>query len=145
MLSPCSIDADSLAINLAGSVFFIRRLSPYCTSLFPAPALQRSCILRPTSLSRPYARMASSKSSYPREQAVAVAAVLKACQVAQATFQKLVNDETVTKKDKSPVTGTPALRPAEELLLKDIVPQSRTMPLKRSSRPSLPSTFLTSL
>jgi 3'(2'), 5'-bisphosphate nucleotidase len=47
----------------------------------------------------------ASSSSYPREQAVAIAAVLKACQVAQATFQKLVNDETVTKKDKSPVTG----------------------------------------
>ena len=47
----------------------------------------------------------STSSSYPREQAVAIAAVLKACQVAQSTFQKLVNDETVTKKDKSPVTG----------------------------------------
>ena len=43
--------------------------------------------------------------SYKHEQEVAVAAVLKACDVAQATFQKLVNDETVTKKDKSPVTG----------------------------------------
>ncbi|CAD6568076.1 MAG: hypothetical protein CYPHOPRED_002314 [Cyphobasidiales sp. Tagirdzhanova-0007] len=42
--------------------------------------------------------------SYKHEQEVAVAAVLKACDVAQATFQKLVNDETVTKKDKSPVT-----------------------------------------
>lgn len=43
--------------------------------------------------------------TYEREQQVAIAAVLKACDVAQATFQKLVNDETVTKKDKSPVTG----------------------------------------
>lgn len=42
--------------------------------------------------------------AYQREQEVAIAAVLKACDVAQATFQKLVNDETVTKKDKSPVT-----------------------------------------
>lgn len=43
--------------------------------------------------------------AYEEEQKVAIAAVLKACDVAQATFQKLVNDETVTKKDKSPVTG----------------------------------------
>lgn len=43
--------------------------------------------------------------AYEKEQQVAIAAVLKACDVAQATFQKLVNDETVTKKDKSPVTG----------------------------------------
>lgn len=45
-----------------------------------------------------------SNTDYAREQEVAVAAVLKACQVAQLTFQNLVNDETVTKKDKSPVT-----------------------------------------
>jgi hypothetical protein len=48
---------------------------------------------------------AFSKMAYEKEQQVAIAAVLKACDVAQATFQKLVNDETVTKKDKSPVTG----------------------------------------
>lgn len=44
-------------------------------------------------------------SKYAKEIGVAVSAVLKACDVAQATFQRLVNDETVTKKDKSPVTG----------------------------------------
>lgn len=48
---------------------------------------------------------AFTKMAYEKEQQVAIAAVLKACDVAQATFQKLVNDETVTKKDKSPVTG----------------------------------------
>lgn len=52
--------------------------------------------------SRPIALAAM---AYEKEQQVAIAAVLKACDVAQATFQKLVNDETVTKKDKSPVTG----------------------------------------
>lgn len=51
---------------------------------------------------------ASHNMAYEKEQKVAIAAVLKACDVAQATFQKLVNDETVTKKDKSPVTGKPA-------------------------------------
>ena len=49
--------------------------------------------------------MSNTGSPYAREQEVAIAAVLKACQVAQSTFQKLVTDETVTKKDKSPVTG----------------------------------------
>ncbi|KAL7004904.1 3'(2'),5'-bisphosphate nucleotidase [Cystobasidiomycetes sp. EMM_F5] len=48
--------------------------------------------------------MSGISSKYDRELQVAVAAVLKACHVAQATFQRLVNDETVTKKDKSPVT-----------------------------------------
>lgn len=69
--------------------------------------------------------------SYQREQEVAVAAVLKACDVAQATFQKLVNDETVTKKDKSPVTGSSTislqyicsigLRPANEVSSLDML------------------------
>lgn len=47
-----------------------------------------------------------SGNQYEQEQKVAIAAVLKACDVAQATFQKLVKNETVTKSDKSPVTGT---------------------------------------
>ncbi|KAL1915565.1 uncharacterized protein VTP21DRAFT_6689 [Calcarisporiella thermophila] len=42
--------------------------------------------------------------TYAVERAVAIQAVLKATQVCQTVFQKLVTEETLTKKDKSPVT-----------------------------------------
>ena len=43
--------------------------------------------------------------SYQKEKAVAISAVLKACNVAAATQRKLITKETATKADKSPVTG----------------------------------------
>ena len=43
-------------------------------------------------------------SSLVAERKVAIAAVVKACQVCQQVFKALVNEETLTKKDKSPVT-----------------------------------------
>lgn len=44
-------------------------------------------------------------SSYAKERSVAIAAVLRACTVAQAVFDQLVKGETATKSDDSPVTG----------------------------------------
>ncbi|KAK9729550.1 3'(2'),5'-bisphosphate nucleotidase [Basidiobolus ranarum] len=43
-------------------------------------------------------------SSYAQEKTVAIDAVLRASRVCQNVFQKLVSNETITKKDKSPVT-----------------------------------------
>ncbi|ORY06575.1 3',5'-bisphosphate nucleotidase [Basidiobolus meristosporus CBS 931.73] len=43
-------------------------------------------------------------SSYTQEKAVAIDAVLRASRVCQNVFNKLVSSETITKKDKSPVT-----------------------------------------
>ncbi|KAJ2284679.1 3'(2'),5'-bisphosphate nucleotidase, partial [Coemansia sp. RSA 2706] len=39
-----------------------------------------------------------------KERAVAIEAVERASQVCKAVFKRLVTDETLTKKDKSPVT-----------------------------------------
>lgn len=39
------------------------------------------------------------------EQQVAIAAVRRACVLTNSVFNKLVKNETVTKDDKSPVTG----------------------------------------
>ena len=44
-------------------------------------------------------------SSYSAEQQVAVAAVRRACVLTASVFNKLVKNETLTKDDKSPVTG----------------------------------------
>lgn len=43
---------------------------------------------------------------YAREKAVAISAVLKASLLAQKVQQQLIGSGGVTKKDKSPVTGT---------------------------------------
>ena len=40
-----------------------------------------------------------------KERGVSIYAVLQACKVCQSVFKQLVNSETVTKKDKFPVTG----------------------------------------
>lgn len=42
---------------------------------------------------------------YSKERSVAVKAVLSASKVCQSVFQHLVANETLTKDDKSPVTG----------------------------------------
>lgn len=43
--------------------------------------------------------------SYSAEQQVAIAAVQRACTLTASVFNKLVKNETLTKDDKSPVTG----------------------------------------
>lgn len=43
--------------------------------------------------------------AYEKERQVAIAAVLQASRVAQEVFKSLVTEETITKLDKSPVTG----------------------------------------
>jgi hypothetical protein len=43
--------------------------------------------------------------AFAAERAVAIKAVLAASNVCQRVFTKLVNGETITKKDKSPVTS----------------------------------------
>ena len=42
---------------------------------------------------------------YATEEQVAVAAVRRACHLTASVFNKLVRNETLTKGDKSPVTG----------------------------------------
>ena len=42
---------------------------------------------------------------YAAEKKVALAAVRRACTLTSSVFTKLVKDETLTKGDKSPVTG----------------------------------------
>lgn len=44
-------------------------------------------------------------SDYSAEQTVAIAAVRRACKLTGAVFNNLVKGETLTKGDKSPVTG----------------------------------------
>jgi hypothetical protein len=48
---------------------------------------------------------------YAAEQAVAIAAVRRACTLTAAVFNNLVKGETLVKGDKSPVTGMPHLSP----------------------------------
>ena len=43
--------------------------------------------------------------AYALEKQVAISAVLRACSLTSSVFNKLVKNETVTKDDKSPVTG----------------------------------------
>jgi 3'(2'), 5'-bisphosphate nucleotidase len=43
--------------------------------------------------------------SFATEKQVAVAAVRRACRLTSSVFNKLVKNETLTKDDKSPVTG----------------------------------------
>jgi len=43
--------------------------------------------------------------SFATEKQVAVAAVRRACWLTSSVFNKLVKNETLTKDDKSPVTG----------------------------------------
>lgn len=44
---------------------------------------------------------------YATEKQVAIAAVRRACVLTDSVFNKLVKNETLTKDDKSPVTGKP--------------------------------------
>ena len=43
--------------------------------------------------------------AYALEKQVAISAVRRACSLTSSVFNKLVKNETVTKADKSPVTG----------------------------------------
>ena len=43
--------------------------------------------------------------AYALEKQVAISAVRRACSLTSSVFNKLVKNETVTKDDKSPVTG----------------------------------------
>lgn len=93
----------SVAVTLLASILLARCSTPLRACWPSSTASFRLSRFSPgpnTNSDRAFTNMA-----YEKEQQVAIAAVLKACDVAQATFQKLVNDETVTKKDKSPVTG----------------------------------------
>ena len=47
--------------------------------------------------------------TYFAEKQVAIAAVRRACALTSSVFNKLVRNETLTKDDKSPVTGEPDL------------------------------------
>ena len=49
--------------------------------------------------------------TYAVEKQVAISAVLRACSLTSSVFNKLVRDETVTKDDKSPVTGPCTTKP----------------------------------
>lgn len=46
--------------------------------------------------------------TYAAEKQVAIAAVRRACVHTASVFNKLVKQETLTKEDASPVTGTSA-------------------------------------
>ena len=45
---------------------------------------------------------------YAAEKQIAIAAVRRACVLTASVFNKLVKQETLTKDDKSPVTGESA-------------------------------------
>ena len=47
--------------------------------------------------------------TYVKEKQIAIAAVRRACSLTASVFNKLVKNETLTKGDKSPVTGRKAL------------------------------------
>jgi hypothetical protein len=51
-------------------------------------------------------RRVGAAAAYARERAVGIEAVVRASRVCQQVFRALVTGETLTKKDKSPVTGT---------------------------------------
>ena len=44
--------------------------------------------------------------AYAAEKQIAIAAVRRACVLTASVFNKLVKQETLTKDDSSPVTGT---------------------------------------
>ena len=54
--------------------------------------------------------------SYSVEKKVAVAAVLRACSLTSSVFKNLVQGETITKDDKSPVTSASAVEKDKEIL-----------------------------
>jgi 3'(2'), 5'-bisphosphate nucleotidase len=51
--------------------------------------------------------------AYEAEKQFAVAAVRRACRLTSTVFDKLVKNETLTKGDKSPVTGNLNIRAAQ--------------------------------
>ncbi len=59
---------------------------------------------KPIFLSEPSLRIPT-MSTYAAEKQVAIAAVRRACTLTASVFNKLVKNETLTKDDKSPVTG----------------------------------------
>ena len=48
--------------------------------------------------------------TYAAEKQIAIAAVRRACVLTASVFNKLVKQETQTKEDSSPVTGTSLLK-----------------------------------
>lgn len=52
-----------------------------------------------------FAKYSTMSKPYATEEQVAVAAVRRACHLTASVFNKLVRNETLTKGDKSPVTG----------------------------------------
>lgn len=46
---------------------------------------------------------------FAAERQVAISAVRRACGLTSAVFNKLIKNETLTKGDRSPVTGKPPL------------------------------------
>lgn len=54
--------------------------------------------------------------AFALEKQVAVSAVLRACSLTTAIFNKLVKDEKLTKDDKSPVTGSFALSYSNDMI-----------------------------
>lgn len=55
--------------------------------------------------SHPVRSLSTMSSPYAFEKQVALAAVRRACALTSSVFTKLVENETLTKGDKSPVTG----------------------------------------
>ena len=60
---------------------------------------------KPVLLSEPLIFRIPTMSTYAAEKQVAIAAVRRACSLTASVFNKLVKNETLTKDDKSPVTG----------------------------------------
>ena len=53
---------------------------------------------------------------FASEKQVAIAAVRRACTLTDSVFNKLVKNETLTKDDKSPVTGKSTLIALSQIL-----------------------------
>ena len=71
---------------------------------------------------------------YAYEKQVALAAVRRACALTSSVFNKLIKNETLTKGDKSPVTGEQRRSSTGRLI--PPLSQSATTPPKPSSTPS---------
>lgn len=59
----------------------------------------------PRSAGKGESYLAAMSLTYSAERQVAIAAVRRACVLTDSVFNKLVRNETLTKDDKSPVTG----------------------------------------
>jgi hypothetical protein len=68
----------------------------------PITHTSRWAVFLPISL---YTRTITMSIPYATEKQVAISAVRRACVLTDSVFNKLVKNETMTKEDKSPVTG----------------------------------------